>query len=90
MEAERPFGGFSRFDGHRQIVVHVNRLDADRVADPGNTPRDRRLEAIAIERDLAPCQGATQCAVHSAGDGGDDMIQCRGDRRPFFGAVVLA
>jgi hypothetical protein len=58
MEMERPFGGLARFDGHRQIVVHVNRLDSDRLADPGNAPSDRGLERIAIERDFAPCQGA--------------------------------
>jgi len=58
MEMERPFGGFARFDGHRQIVVHVNRRDSDRLADPGNAPSDRGLEGIAIERDFAPCQGA--------------------------------
>src|SRR5262249_11765763 len=40
--------------------------------------------------DLAPCQGATQGAVHSPGDGGDDVIESGGDRGPLRDAIVLA
>src|SRR5262249_50552761 len=73
-----------------QIVVHVDRLDANCPADAGNAAIDGRGEGVAVEPDLAPCQGATQRAVHSAGDGGHDVVQGRGDRRPLLGAVVVA
>src|SRR2546425_10247471 len=90
MEVERTFGRVAPLRGHRQVVMHVNRFDPDRLADPRNAAIDSRLERIAIERALAPCQGATQGAVHSAGDGRNDMVKGRGDRRPFLGAVILA
>src|SRR5262245_51030941 len=76
--------------GHRDVVVHVDRPDPDRLADPDDPPLDGSLVGLAVERDLAPCQGASQSAVHSASDGGDDVIERRGDRRPLFGAVILA
>src|SRR5262249_38517988 len=58
--------------------------EADDPAFPG------RPERFAIVCDLAPCQGATQSAVHSAGHGRDDVIQRRGDRRPFRDTVIVA
>ena len=45
---------------------------------------------VAIERDLAPCQGATQHAVHSARHAGHDVVQRGGDGRPLGHAIVLA
>jgi hypothetical protein len=51
---------------------------------------DCSFEGVVIEVDLTPCQGATQGAVHSAGDCCNDMVESRRDRRPFFGSVVLA
>ncbi len=75
MQLERALGRFSRVRGHRQVVVDVNRLDPDRLADAGDAAIDGGLEGITIERDLAPCQGATQGAVHSAGDGRHDVVE---------------
>src|SRR5215472_5951249 len=69
MEMERTFGGLACVNRHRQVVVDVNGLDPDSLADPGNPSVDRGREPVAIEYDFAPCQGASQGAVHSACDG---------------------
>src|SRR5262245_60172596 len=90
MDLERALGRLARLGRHRDVIVDVNRLDPDRLADAGDAAVDRRLERITIERDLAPYQGATQRAVHSPRDGRDDVIEGRCHRRPFLGAVVLA
>ena len=72
-------------------VAHIERNAIDLALDAGDADaRDAAIDArgvgVAVECDLAPCQGATQGAVHSAGDGGHDVVQRRGDRRPFRGA----
>src|SRR3989441_12271019 len=89
MKLEGTLGCLARLRRHGKIVVDVNRLDADRVADARDATVDSGLEGIAIKRDLAPCQGATQRAVHSARDRGHDVVERRGHWRSFLGAVVL-
>src|SRR6266478_810863 len=90
MELERALSCLARLRGHGQVVMDVNRFDADRLADPRDAAVDGGLEGVPIERDFAPCQGATQRAVHSAGDGGHDTDERRGDWGPFLGPIVLA
>src|SRR5262245_46973874 len=63
MDLERALGRLARLGWHRDVIVDVNRLDPDRLADAGDAAVDGSLERITIERDLAPCQGATQRAV---------------------------
>src|SRR3989475_4024264 len=89
MKLEGTLGCLARLRRHGKIVVDVNRLDADRVADARDATVDSGLEGIAIKRDLAPCQGATQRAVHSARDRGHDVVERRGHWRSFLGAVIL-
>src|SRR5437899_11150365 len=89
MKLEGTLGCLARLRRHSKIVVDVNRLDADRVADARDATVDSGLEGIAIKRDLAPCQGATQRAVHSARDRGHDVVERRGHWRSFLGAVIL-
>src|SRR2546426_7948199 len=89
MKREGTLGCLARLRRHGKIVVDVNRLDADRVADARDATVDSGLEGIAIKRDLAPCQGATQRAVHSARDRGHDVVERRGHWRSFLGAVIL-
>src|SRR3989441_5906344 len=89
MKLEGTLGCLARLRRHGKIVVDVNRLDADRVADARNATVDSGLEGIAIKRDLAPCQGATQRAIHSARDRGHDVVERRGHWRSFLGAVIL-
>src|SRR2546428_3486432 len=89
MKLEGTVGCLARLRRHGKIVVDVNRLDADRVADARDATVDSGLEGIAIKRDLAPCQGATQRAVHSARDRGHDVVERRGHWRSFLSAVIL-
>ena len=90
VHGQRPLGGFLRIGRHRDVVVHGDRDDADGLAHAGDATVGGGGVARAIERDLAPCQGAGKRAVHSAGDAGDDMVQRRGDgRRLRLHAVVL-
>src|SRR3989475_4731631 len=89
MKLEGTLGCLARLRRHGKIVVDVNRLDADRVADARDATVDSGLEGIAIKRDLAPCQGATQRAVHSARDRGHDVVERRGHWRSFLSAVIL-
>src|SRR2546428_199789 len=51
--------------GHREVVVHVYRLDPDRLADPDEAPLDGGLVGLPADRDLAPSHGPSQRAVHS-------------------------
>src|SRR5437868_4644178 len=61
-----------------------------RTADAGDATVDGALESITIERDLGPCQRATQRAGDSARDRGHDVVERRRHRQPFLGAVILA
>src|SRR2546428_11955221 len=90
VDGQRTLRSLHSVRGHREVVVHVDRPDPDRLADPDDASLDGGLVGLAVERDLAPCQGASPSAVHSASDGGDDVIERRGDRRPLLGAAVLA
>src|SRR5438094_1790398 len=90
MKLEGTLGCLARLRRHGKIVVDVNRLEADRVADARDATVDSALEGIAIKRDLAPCQGATQRTVHSARDRGHDVVERRGHWRSFLSAVILA
>src|SRR5713226_9004611 len=58
MEGERALGRLPRVRGDGEVVVHVDRPDADRLADADDAPLDDGLVGLALERDLAPCQGA--------------------------------
>src|SRR5206468_1323419 len=90
MKAQSAFSGLTILFPHCKLVVDVNGFDPDRFADTGDAAVHRRFEGIAIKSDLTPCQGATQCAVHSAAGCGNDMVERRGDRRSFFSSVILA
>src|SRR5258708_2962325 len=90
MELERALGCLSRLRRHRQVIVNLNRFYWDGLADGRDAAIDDGRKGIPIERDFAPCQGATQCAVHSARDRGDDMVEGRGNGWSFLGSVVLA
>src|SRR6267378_6363804 len=90
MRGQRALGRLQRVGRHRDVVVDVDRADADRLAVADDLALHGGREAVAIERDLAPCQGATQSAEHSAGDAGHDVIQRGGHRRAFWRAVILA
>src|SRR3989475_6695585 len=89
MKLEGTLGCLARLRRHGKIVVDVNRLDADRVADARDATVDSGLEGIAIKRDLAPCQGATQRAVHSARDRGHDVVERRCHWRSLLRGVIL-
>jgi hypothetical protein len=89
MDLERALGRLASLRRHADIVMDVDGFDPDGLADARDATIDGGREALALEGDLAPCQGASQGAVHSPGDGGDDVIERRRDRRAFFGAVVL-
>src|SRR5436309_1679519 len=71
-------------------VVDVDRADADGLAVADDAALGGGGEAVAVERDLAPCQGATQSAEHSAGHAGHDVVERGRDGRALGGAVVLA
>src|SRR2546425_1000593 len=89
MDFERAPGRLAGLPRHPEIVVDVDGFDPDGLADARDPTVDSGGESLAVEGDLAPCQGATQGAVHSTRDGGDDVVERRRDRRPFLGAVVL-
>src|SRR5437016_12279740 len=89
MKLEGTLGCLARLRRHGKIVVDANRLDADRVADARDATVDSGLEGIAIKRDLAPCQGATQRAVQSARDRGHDVVERRGHWRAVLSAGML-
>src|SRR5262249_22473592 len=90
MRRQRSLGRIQRVAGHSQLVMHVDRANLDGLAVADDTALHRCREGVTIERDLAPCQGATQSAEHSAGDAGHDVVERRGDRRPFPHTVILA
>ena len=69
--------------------MDVNRPDTNRLAGTAYAAIHGSIEGIAIESDLTPCQGATQCAEHSAGDRGYDVVERRCDRRAFLGPVIF-
>src|SRR5712671_5686351 len=85
MSLQCPLGRLPGLRRDCEIVVHMDRRDADRLADPGDPPLNGRLEGVSIERDLAPCQGAAQRAVHSPGDRRHNVVEGRGDRGTFLG-----
>src|SRR5262249_40503462 len=90
MKLESALGCLARLRRHSHVVMDVNRFDPDRLADAGDAAVDRGPEGLTIEWDLAPSQGATQGALHSACDGGQEVVERRGNRRPFLDAVILA
>jgi hypothetical protein len=86
---ERALGRLASVGGDREVVVDVDRLDADGLARADDPALHRGPVGLAVEGDLAPCQGATQGAVHSARDRGHDVIEGGRDGRPLRHAVVL-
>src|SRR3989454_63032 len=71
MDFERAPGRLAGLPRHPEIVVDVDGFDPDGLADARDPTGDSGGESLAVEGDLAPCQGATQGAVHSTRDGGD-------------------
>src|SRR6266852_178472 len=90
VQRQRPLGRLAAVRGHRELVVHVDGLDPDRLADTDDAAFHGGGVTVTVEPDLAPCQGAAQRAVHSAGDGRDDVVEGGGDRGALRDAVVLA
>src|SRR6266851_9128318 len=90
MRSQGPFRRFPRLRRHSELVVHVNGLDVDGLADARDPAFHGGDEGLAVEGDLAPCQGAAQGAVHSPGDGSHDVVEGRGDRWALRDSVVLA
>ena len=89
MNLQRPFGRLPGLRRDCEVVVHVDRRDADRLADPLDAPFNGRLVGISIKLDFAPCQGAAQRAVHSPGDRRHNVVEGRGDRGAFLGPIVF-
>src|SRR6266446_5139588 len=89
MDFERALGRLAGLQRHAEIVMDVDGFDPDSLADARDATVNSGGESLAVEGDLAPCQGATQGAVHSPRDGGNDVVERRRDRRPFLDAVVL-
>jgi len=71
-------------------VVNRNRLDMNCVAHSDNAAVNSGHEQVAVEGNVAPCQGAGKRAEHSAGHRCHDMIDGRSDRRALAGTVVRA
>src|SRR5712692_2200820 len=90
MRGEGSLGCLARFCGHGELVVDVDGLDVDGLAYTRDPAFRRGDEGLAVECDLAPCQGAAQGAVHSPGDGGHDVVESGGDGRSLGDPVVLA
>src|SRR6266849_6466808 len=90
MRCEGSLGRLPRLCRDRELVMHVNGLDVNGLPYAGDPAFHGRGVGLAVECYLAPCQGATQGAVHSARDGGHDVIEGGGDRRSFGDSVVLA
>src|SRR5207247_10864295 len=88
MKLEGTLGCLARLRRHSKIVVDVNRFAADRVADARDATVDSGLEGIASQRNLAPCQGAKQRAVHSARDRGHTVVRRRRRWPACPGAVM--
>src|SRR6266446_2237303 len=90
MRGQGPLRRLPRLRRHGEFVVHVNGFDVDGLPDARDPAFHGGDEGLAVERDLAPCQGATQGAVHSPGDGGHHVVEGRGDRGALRDSVVLA
>jgi len=59
VHGQRPLGGLDGLGRDRHVVVHVDRADADRLADTPDPSVDGRGEGVTVELDFAPCQGAS-------------------------------
>src|SRR5713101_7029747 len=58
MSLQCPLGRLPGLRRDCEVVVHMNRRDAARLAVPRVAPLNGRLVGVSIELDLAPCQGA--------------------------------
>src|SRR5215831_16434464 len=58
MSGQRALGRLAGLRGHAELVVHMNRFDMDGLADAGDAAFDGGTIRLAVELDLAPCQGA--------------------------------
>src|SRR3990167_10496745 len=56
VHGERALGGLARLRRHAEIVVDLDRRDADRRARADDAPGHRRRVRAPVELDLAPCQ----------------------------------
>src|SRR5205823_14441665 len=90
MRHQGSFSGLPRLCRHGELVVHVDRLDVNGLADACDAAFHGGGEGLAVECDFAPCQGAAQGAVHSPGDGGHDVVESGRDGRTLGDPVVLA
>src|SRR6266852_7814704 len=79
-----------RVCGNGELVVHVDGLDVNGLADARDAAFHGGSEGVAVKCDFAPCQGAAQGAVHSPGDGGHDVVESGRDGWPLGDPVVLA
>src|SRR5712691_1644192 len=90
MRRQSSFSGLPRLCRHGELVVHVDGLDVNGLADARDAAFHGSSEGLAVEIDFAPCQGAAQGAVHSPGDGGHDVVESGRDGGPLGNPVVLA
>jgi hypothetical protein len=90
MEREGSFRRLARSRRHGDVVVDVDGSNPNGLADAGNVTFHGGPERLPIEGNFAPCQGATQGAVHSAGHGSYDVVQRRRDEGSLADPIVLA